>query len=92
MKSNTHKSIHLLAKSKEGSPIQPLKKYVLKISDEEVEKRQISSFIKSGAIVIPVRPHPDGGDSWQVETGQGLIWVPEHCLEPLIVQLGANDA
>lgn len=89
MKSNTHKTMHLLARSKDGSPIIPMAKYVLTMPEEVMRERQFGSEIKSGCAVIAVRPHPDGGDSWQVETGYGMIWVPEKYLEPLIAKLGA---
>ncbi|MBU3121378.1 hypothetical protein KPE71_14065 [Acinetobacter soli] len=89
MKSNTHKTMHLLARSKDGSPIVPMTKYGLTMPEEVLRERQCGSEIKTGCTVIAVRPHSDGGDSWQVETGHGLIWVPEKYLEPLIAKLGA---
>lgn len=88
MKSNTHKTIHLLARSKDGSPIIALAKYILTMPEEVIRERH-GSYIKTGCTVIAVRPHPDGSDFWQVETGKGLVWVPEKYLEPLIAKLGA---
>lgn len=73
MKSNTHKTIHLLAQSKEGSSIVPMQSYILTASD--IHPAHV------GKSVNAVRPHPDGSDLWQVETGQGLIWVKEFQLQ-----------
>ena len=80
MKSNTHKTIHLLAQDKEGSPIKSMQQYKLIEADGVLKERGTSKY--EGLTVIAVRPHPTS-DSWQVETGQGLIWVEESNLQSL---------
>lgn len=80
MKSNTHKSIHLLAQNKEGSVIKALQQYRLIEANGILTVRGTLSF--EGKTVTAVRPHPTE-ESWQVETGEGLIWVEEFNLQRL---------
>lgn len=79
-KSTTHKTIHLLAQEKEGSLIKPMKSYKLAETKESLAERMIPEEF-SGLTVIAVRPHPTSENTWQVETGNGLIWVNEQFLE-----------
>lgn len=81
MKSNTHKTIYLLAQDKDGSSIKAMQQYRLVEADEILRSRGTSEF--AGKTVIAVRPHPHNENSWQVETGEGLIWVEEKNLESL---------
>ncbi|WP_151905053.1 hypothetical protein [Acinetobacter nosocomialis] len=81
MKSNTHKTIHLLAQNKDGSLIKAMQQYRLVEVDDVLKSRGTLEF--AGKMVTAVRPHPNNDDSWQVETGQGLIWVEEKNLESL---------
>ncbi|WP_417212108.1 hypothetical protein [Acinetobacter venetianus] len=80
MKSNTHKSIHLLALDKEGSVIKAMQQYRLVEANGILAARGTLSF--EGKSVTAVRPHPTE-ESWQVETGEGLIWVEEFNLQSL---------
>ncbi|MEG0473221.1 MAG: hypothetical protein RSC05_04405 [Acinetobacter sp.] len=79
-KSNTHKTIHLLAQDKEGSAIKSMQQYKLVEANGVLSAR--GTVGHEGKIVIAVRPH-QSSDSWQVETGQGLIWVEESNLQSL---------
>ncbi|ENV92384.1 hypothetical protein F937_01778 [Acinetobacter calcoaceticus ANC 3680] len=81
MKSNTHQTIHLLAQEKDGSSIKAMKQYRLVEVDDVLKSRGTLEF--AGKTVTAVRPHPNNDDSWQVETGEGLIWVEEKNLESL---------
>lgn len=79
-KSNTHKTIHLLAQDKEGSTIKSMQKY--KLIEAEGVLKEHGCLNLEGLTVIAVRPHPHE-DFWQVETGSGLIWVKESNLQVL---------
>lgn len=78
MKSNTHKTIHLLAQEKEGSVIKSMQHYKLIEADGVLKEHGCSNY--EGLTVTAVRPHPYE-EFWQVETGQGLIWVKESNLQ-----------
>lgn len=80
MNANTHETIHLLAQDKEGSAVKSMQQYMLVEANGVLKERGTLNY--EGLTVIAVRPHPKE-ESWQVETGQGLIWVEEENLQSL---------